>query len=44
MVTLIASKFGAALSELGCPPAFLLLVLTVGVLFLPETRGVDLNA
>lgn len=44
MVTLIASKSGAALSGLGYPAAFLLLALVVGVLFLPETRGADLNA
>ena len=44
MVTLIASKTGVALTGLVYPAAFLLLALVVGVLFLPETRGADLNA
>ncbi len=44
MVTLIASKTGMALNGLLYPAAFLLLALVVGVLFLPETRGADLNA
>ena len=44
MVTLIASKLGAPLAGLAYPAGFLLLALVVGVLFLPETRGADLNA
>ena len=43
MVTLIASKSGVALTGLVYPAAFLLLALVVGFLFLPETRGADLN-
>ena len=43
MVTLIASKSGLALTGLVYPAVFLLLALVVGFLFLPETRGADLN-
>lgn len=44
MVTLIAEKSGNALVGLGYPTALLLLALLAGYLFLPETRGADLNA
>jgi MFS family permease len=44
MVALIARNSGSDLMGLCYPTALLLMALTVGYFFLPETQGVDLNA
>jgi MFS family permease len=44
MVTLIAERSGSPLVGLFYPAALLLIALVTGYLFLPETRGADLNA
>jgi hypothetical protein len=43
-VALVAEKSGNALTGLVYPAGLLLVALTVGYFFLPETRGADLNA
>ncbi|HWU85209.1 MAG TPA: MFS transporter [Rhodocyclaceae bacterium] len=44
MVTLIADKSGHALLGVGYPFVLLVLAFCVGYRYLPETRGLDLNA
>ena len=44
MVTLIAEKSGSVLLGLCYPAALLIVALVTGYLFLPETRGTDLNS